>query len=128
MSPGYVLDASALLAALHDEPGGDEILASTGGWAMSSVNWSEVLQKSAARNVDTKGLREDLEALGLEIAPFTAQDAETAAQLWPKTRSGGLSLADRACLALGKRLQVPVLTADKAWAKFKIGVQIQVIR
>ena len=112
---GTVLDASALLAYLHDEPGADAVDAVLAESLMSTVNWSEVVQKSLERGVDTQGLREDVEALGLRIEAFTGEDAECAARLWPATRKLGLSLGDRACLALGRRLRVPVLTADRAW-------------
>lgn len=79
MEHGVVLDASALLAWLHDEPGGDQVEALLEVAVMSAVNWSEVLQKSVARGVAVEGLREDLEALGLQIEPFTIRDAEIAA-------------------------------------------------
>jgi len=62
-----------------------------------------------------QGLREDVEALGVRIEVFTAEDAECAARLWPATRALGLSLGDRACLALGRRVGAPVLTTDRAW-------------
>jgi len=121
-----VLDASALLAWLHDEPGGDQVEALLEVAVMSAVNWSEVLQKSVARGVAVEGLREDLEALGLQIEPFTIRDAEIAAGLWEQTRPLGLSLADRACLALGLRLGWPVVTADRAWQA--LGSQVRLIR
>ena len=74
--------------------------------AISSLNWSEVLQKSLAHGVEISGLRADMEALGLRILPFDATDAELAARLG--SPGSGLSLADRACLALGFRHGVPV--------------------
>jgi len=112
---GVVLDASALLAFLHDEPGADTVDAVLAEGLMSSVNWSEVAQKSLARGVDIHGLREDVEALGVRIEAFTVEDAECAARLWPVTRAPGLSLGDRACLALGRRVGAPVLTTDRVW-------------
>jgi len=121
-----VLDASALLAFLHEEPGAERV--ELEGSAISAVNWSEVLSKCLARGVPTEGLREDLEALGLSIEPFTLQDAELAATLWPQVRSLGLSLGDRACLALGLRLGLPVITADRAWKGLRLGIEIRVIR
>jgi PIN domain nuclease of toxin-antitoxin system len=124
----YVLDASALLAALHEEVGSDIVTPLIGDSVMSSVNWSEVMQKSLARRVDVAGLRNDLQALGFMIVPFTREDAEITAALWSDTRKLGLSLADRACLALGKRLKLSVLTADRVWSKVVIGMPIRVIR
>lgn len=121
-----VLDASALLAWLQSEPGGELVEEKLAVGAISSLNWSEVLQKSLAHGIDVTGLRQDLEALGLVIMPFDADDAEQAARLW--SQGSGLSLADRACLALGLRLGAPVLTADRLWARVSLEVAVQVIR
>lgn len=125
---GCVLDASALLAALHDEPGGDLVEQELEHAVISSVNWSEVLYKSLAQGVKIEGLREDLEVLGLSIEPFTPEDAEIAAELWSQAGSLGLSLGDRACLALALRLGLPVLTADRAWKKLNLPIEIRAIR
>lgn len=122
------LDASALLAYLHDEPGADKVDAVIGDSLISTVNWSEVVQKSLSRGIATEGLREDIEILGVSIEIFTLEDAECAASLWSITRTFGLSLGDRACLAFAIRKQVPVLTADRAWlnlaSTLKIDIQI----
>jgi ribonuclease VapC len=127
---GVVLDASALLAYFHDEPGADTVDAVLAESFMSTVNWSEVVQKSLARGVDTQGLREDVEALGVRVEAFTAEDAECAARLWPATRALGLSLGDRACLALGRRVGFPVLTTDRAWLDLAepLGLAIRNVR
>ena len=121
-----ILDASALLAWLQDEPGAAAVETGLGDGAISSLNWSEVLQKALAHNVDITGLREDLEALGMLILPFDADDAEQAARLW--SPGSGLSLADRACLALGLRYDLPVWTADRTWTRTALGVTVQVRR
>jgi len=123
-----VLDASALLAALLHEPGSEGVKARWPESALSTVNLAEVLQRSFARGLDTLGLVEDLEASGIEIMPFSPDDAETTANLWPQTRRFGLSLADRACLTLAMRLGVPAMTADRAWSQLQIGIDIQLIR
>lgn len=123
-----MLDASALLAMLHGEPGSDAVEAQIGRAVMSSVNWSEVVQKSLARGADVEGMREDAEAIGLAIVAFDADEAEAAARLWPATKEAGLSLGDRACIALAHRLDLPALTADKTWGELTIDVRIQVIR
>ena len=120
-----VLDASALLAWLQDEPGAGVVEAELAGSAISSLNWSEVLQKSLAHGVDVTGLRADMEALGLAILPFDAGDAEQAAQLW--SPDSGLSLADRACLALGLRHAVPVWTADRLWTQTALGATVYLL-
>jgi ribonuclease VapC len=123
-----VLDASALLALLHSEPGAEIVEEALERAAISSVNWSEVHQRWISRGVDVTGLRADTEALGLEIVPFTAEDAESAGELWAPTRHLGLSLGDRACLGLARRLALPVLTADRAWLDLELGIQVTTIR
>lgn len=123
-----VLDASAMLVALHGEPGEETVRAVLGRSIISSVNWSEVVQKSLARDAGVDGMRADLQALGLRVVPFTAEEAEVAAALWPKTRSHGLALGDRACLALGLRTGLPVLTTDKVWRNLRVGVTIRLVR
>ena len=122
------MDASALLALLHAEPGADAVEAAIDRAAISTVNWSEVCQRSVARGVETSGLRGEIEALGLEIVPFSAEDAEEAASLWPRSRDLGLSLGDRACLALATRLRRAALTADRSWLALELDVEIRPIR
>ena len=123
-----VLDASALLAWLQDEPGAERVDAILNEAVMSTVNWAEVCQKSLAHDVDTTNLREDLELLGMRIEPFTIRQAEIAAELWQRTRSAGLSLGDRACLALAAEEKHPVLTTDKVWTELGLDFEIQAIR
>ncbi|MBI4779706.1 MAG: type II toxin-antitoxin system VapC family toxin [Oscillatoriophycideae cyanobacterium NC_groundwater_1537_Pr4_S-0.65um_50_18] len=123
-----VLDASALLAYLQDEPGGAAIEGVLAEAVMSSANWAEVVQKSLAAGVVVEGMREDLEALGLEIVSFTPEDGEMAGRLWLQTRQAGLSLGDRACLSVGMRLDVPVLTCDRIWTTIGLALDVQVIR
>jgi PIN domain nuclease of toxin-antitoxin system len=123
-----VLDASALLAYLQDEPGNETIEPMLDESAISSVNWAEVVQKSVAGGVEVDGLREDVEALGVSVLPFTAEEAETTGRLWLETRSAGLSLGDRACLSVGIRLGVPVLTTDQVWGTLNLPVTVHVMR
>ena len=99
-----VLDASALLALLCDEPGAETVADEAERAAISAVNWSEVCHRHLARGISLEGLRDDAEAVGLRIVPFGADDAAQSAGLWPTTRDRGLSLGDRACLALALRL------------------------
>ncbi len=108
-----VIDSSAVLAYLLGEPGADGVRAAlTDGAIMSAVNWSEVAQK--VRRVDGwEATRSLLLSYPLHIAPIAVDDAEAAAALW--TPGSPLSLADRFCLALGARLELPVLSADRAW-------------
>lgn len=123
-----VLDASALLAYLQEEPGSEAVAAVLAESVISSVNWAEVVQKSLAASVVVEGMGDDLEALGMTIYSFTPEDAEVAGRLWQQTRQFGLSLGDRACLSLGLRLRVPVLTAEKAWANLGLTLEVRVIR
>ena len=123
-----VLDASALLAMLQDEPGGDVVQELLETAAISSVSWSEVIQKALDRRMEIEGLRHDLEALGLEILPFTAVLAETTAQLRSATRQAGLSLGDRCCLALAAVLGLPAITADRIWPDLGLPIKIRVVR
>lgn len=124
----HVIDASALLAYLHDEPGASRVGACLDGSLISSVNLSEVMQKARQFGADTTGLDEDLIELGVRIEPFSVQHALIAAELWQTTRASGLSLADRACLALALEQKAPVLTADRAWGEITLPVVVQVIR
>jgi ribonuclease VapC len=126
--PDHVLDASALLAFLQKEPGNARVDAVLETSCISAANWSEVVQKSAARGVDIEALKAMLSAAQLSIVDLTSADAEAAAVLWPGTRHLGLSLADRCCLATAQRLRTTVLTADVAWRGLEIGVPIEAIR
>lgn len=124
----WVLDSSALLAMLQSEPGGDFVQELLEASLMSTVNWSEVVQKALDRQVETAGLREDVEALGLEIVPFTPEQAERTAHLRSQTRQFGLSLGDRACLALAAERRLPAVTADRVWSSVEIGINIRAVR
>jgi ribonuclease VapC len=123
-----VLDASALLAFLHDEPGGENVSPVLEDARVSAVNWSEVLQKSLQRDVDIAGMRQEFTDVGVRFESFTPQQAETAAWLCSHTRNHGLSLADRACLALAIDKGLPVITADRAWGRLNLDIEIRVIR
>ncbi|MCY4221118.1 MAG: type II toxin-antitoxin system VapC family toxin [Thiotrichales bacterium] len=123
-----VLDASALLAYLQSEPGGERVREVLAQSVMSSVNWSEVIGKARDDGVDTRGLREDLTSLGLAIEPFSAEQAEIAGRIRERTRAFGLSLGDRACLALGSDRGEAVYTADRAWLQPALGIEVEAIR
>ncbi|MDO8689430.1 MAG: type II toxin-antitoxin system VapC family toxin [Dehalococcoidia bacterium] len=126
--PLVVLDASALMALLHQEPGAEAVEQALSTAIMSSVNWCEVAQKRVQRGLPVEPLRVDLVELGLEILPFTVEEAEAAAGMYQATRSFGLSLGDRACLALAQRLGAPAMTADRRWADVHLGVEVRLIR
>lgn len=129
-----VLDASAFLAYLGNEAGADVVAdAIAGGATISTVNLAEALSTLAARGRDPAAVAAELTDRGLldgaiTVEPFIAADSVEAARLRPLTRSVGLSLADRACLALARRLSVRVLTADQAWSGLDLGVDVEAIR
>jgi len=121
-----VLDASALLALLQREPGGEAVELS--GAVMNSVNFAEVVQKSVVRRRPVDTLLQELALLGLSITPFSPQEAQLAGELYLKTKSHGLSLADRACLATAQLLGAVAVTADRHWLEVPHDVQVRSIR
>lgn len=127
-----VLDASALLAYLNDEPGAPLVKAAIAETAfISAVNWAEVLSKIVDIGKDLDKFSSECRTLvgsGIEVVSFADYDAMLAARLRSATKGLGLSLGDRACLALAKKLHLPVLTADRSWKKLKIAVEIEAIR
>ena len=124
----FVLDASALLVYLQRESGYERVReALAQGAAMSTVNLAEVYAKAVDRNLPLGEIAGRLEALGLNVVSFTNEDARESAMLYPKARRLGLSLGDRACLALGVRLGLPILSADRAWKGFP-GVSLEMVR
>lgn len=123
-----VLDASALLAYLQREPGAGSVRAILGNAIMSTVNWTEVVQKAAGSESEAAELLGDLESLGLVLAPFSASQASIAGSLREPTQEFGLSLGDRACLALAIENGETILTADRIWERLSLGVGIEVIR
>ena len=132
--PSAVLDASALLAYLRDEEGADLVGdAIAGGASISTVNLAEVLSRAADRGGDPNRLVRQMTERGLldgaiSVEPLTTGDAVEIARLRPLTRAQGLSLGDRACLALAHRLRLPALTADTAWSDFDLDVELRQIR
>jgi ribonuclease VapC len=124
---GYVLDASAVLAMLGREPGGDVVASVLLVAAISTVNWSEIRQKCRAHDIDPEGLQEDLEGLGITFIPFGIEEAKVTADLWHRG-ARHLSFADRACLATAVVQDVPALTADREWRHLDLDVGVELIR
>ena len=124
-----VLDASALLAVLNREPGADKLTSRLLSNATSStVNLAEVQSKLVSRGISSNDAWEATLSPIREAAAFTAEHTRIAGSLIAQTRALGLSLGDRACLALGLALKAPVYTADKSWKNLKLAVRIHVIR
>jgi ribonuclease VapC len=132
--PASVLDASALLAWLQGEQGADLVIeALAAGTVISVFNWVEALSKVADTGHNPETLVAELARLGfdretLPIEGVTDADAMEIARLRPLTRTHGLSICDRACLALAERLALPVVTADREWVSLDLGVTVTLIR
>jgi PIN domain nuclease of toxin-antitoxin system len=125
-----VLDASAILALLLEEPGASSVTAVLDDAAVSTVNLAEVVGQYARRGIPEAGIRAMLAQFSIQIVPFDEALAFAAGSLVPKTSSAGLSLGDRACLALARRLGAKALTADRSWSRIAaaVGVEVEVIR
>lgn len=125
----FVLDASAVLALLGRERGWEEVeRAITAGAVISTVNIAEVVSKLNDAGMPETALSQVLDLLHLEIVDFNRTLAHQTGMLRTQTKHMGLSLGDRACLALARVRNVPALTTDRVWEKLEIDVTIQLIR
>lgn len=124
------LDTSALLALMLGEPGAEEVRAVLPGALLSAVNLAELVSKLAERSMPAPLVQDAVEALGVVCVPFDTEQALVAGALRPTTRALGLSLGDRACLALAHARDVPALTSDTAWRAIPhtLGVTVRTIR
>lgn len=123
-----VLDASAVLAYVQREPGAEAAAVHLTGGLISAVNYAEVLKK-AIQNNGSAALTASLLGLAhIHVVPFDQEQASKTAELWPMVKTLGLSLGDRACLALGLLRNATVLTADRRMAEAKISVRVKLIR
>lgn len=125
---GYVLDASALLAAMLGEAGAEVVETHFAQACISAVNLSEVVAKLAERGVPAASIHESLSDLDLDVRDFDTAQALRAGDLRNATRSLGLSLGDRACLALAGELKATAITTDAAWAGIDLGIAIELAR
>lgn len=123
-----VADASAILAALKREPFSNVDPRRLVGSTISAVNVCEVLSKLHDDGLTHAQADEAISTMDLRVVPFDGPQARIAARLRSITRHAGLSLGDRACLALGDRLGYSVVTADRVWASLNVGVEIVLIR
>ncbi|MGV1684021.1 type II toxin-antitoxin system VapC family toxin [Sphingopyxis sp. NJF-3] len=126
----FTLDASAILAVLFDEPGGDHVFAHLNGSEISAVNLSEVYATLLDGGMDFDKAREIIAPLPMRIRSFREEHSWQVAQLRPLTKPFGLSLGDRACITQAMFNELPVLTADRRMesAKSLLGVDIRLIR
>lgn len=123
-----VLDASALLAFVTGEPGGEIVADAIGDAVISTVNFAEVVTKLVDRGASVDGARDVLGIAEYGIVEFDRGQAEATGALIAKTRKRGLSLGDRACLALAQRERIPALTADQGWADLDVDVDVRLFR
>jgi len=124
-----VVDSSVLLAVIHQERGSEQITPEFLTRAIiSTVNLAEVQSKLVTSGWPPDAAWADATGSVREVIPFTTEHARAAGNLIAETRGFGLSLGDRACLALGLALHAPVYTADRSWKRLKLGVKIHAIR
>ena len=123
-----VLDASALLALMNDEPGAISVKEALPEAVISAVNLAEVVTKLVDGGMPAAQIFNDLGELNLSDVPFDVQRALATGLLRAATRSSGLSLGDRACLSLALQLACPVITSDRAWTQLDLGVDVRLAR
>jgi ribonuclease VapC len=121
-----VLDASALIALMLREPGAEKVETILNDSAVSAVNLAEVVGFLARNGAAAPVIRQMIDAVESEVVPFDAELAFAAGLLVPATRAAGLSLGDRACLALARRLGVKALTSDTAWPRIAAAVRVEI--
>jgi ribonuclease VapC len=123
-----VLDASVVLAHINGEPGADAIGQLAEDALISAVNLAEVYTKLAEHGLSTTDARLIIDRYAFEIVPFDEALARQTGAMRSTTRRLGLSLGDRACLALAQREALPALTADRSWSKLNLGVDVRIVR
>jgi PIN domain nuclease of toxin-antitoxin system len=123
-----VLDASVVLAAVFKERGHEAVLELTGVPLVSTVNVAEVRTRLADKGLDRSAIDAALGFVRMAFVDFTVDHAAISADLRASTRSAGLSLGDRACLALAQERGAVALTADRAWSNVGTPVEVRVVR
>lgn len=123
-----VLDASAVLALLFDEPGAEAVAAVVAdGATISAINLAEVATVLIRNRRDLDATLGPVRAV-VAVEPFTDEDALAVAALYPAVSAKGLSLGDRTCLALAQRLDAPAVTAEQAWTELPLDIAVHLIR
>ena len=128
MNRKYVLDASALLCLLQSEPGADRVARALPNSVIGAVNFSEVVGKLVEAGVEEREIDSFVDTLQLKVVPFNQEQARLAGLLRIATRRFGLSLGDRACLALASLHDAVALTCEKSWMKIEAACVVELIR
>ena len=125
-----VIDASAILAAILGEAGGDLVFDLLDESIVSTVNVAEVYTYAAINDLPTDAIDAFFADTGIEVVPFDQAQAVATGGLVSHTRKAGLSLGDRSCLALAKLRRAAVLTADRPWHQVAdaVGLTITLLR
>ncbi|CAN5641338.1 PIN domain-containing protein [soil metagenome] len=124
----YVIDASVLLAVMLGESGADEAMPYLKTGVMSAVNLAEVHSRVVKGGFSSENAWEMARSLISEVIEFDQEQARLTGDLILKTKEYGLSLGDRACIALGIVLGEAVCTTDRIWKNLKVGPKVYVIR
>ena len=123
-----VLDSSALVAVFFNETGANKVLPHMNKAIICSVNMAEVVHVMMRKGQSFEQAQSLFSALNIEVAAFDARLGFLSSQISAVTDKKGLSLGDRACLALGLAQKLPILTADTAWKDLDLGADIKIIR
>jgi len=123
-----ILDASAVLTLLNAETGADKVASFIPGAVINTVNLSEVIAKLSENGMPEKAISKAIRMLGLKVVVFDEKTAYNAGMIRKETKYKGLSFGDRACLASGILMNLPVITADRNWQEIHLPVEIRVIR
>ena len=125
---GVVLDASAVLAVINAEPGAEHVVELLDGALLCAVNHAEVMTKLAEKGISRDLARSTVLKIGIQVVEFGIDLADRTGELRPQTRHLGLSLADRACLALAEREGVAAVTGDRKWSKLGLEIDVRLFR
>jgi len=124
----FVVDTSAVLAILFEEPGADVALAAIRNALITTVNLTEVLTRCVDKHLSVDVTEDFLTSHGIQFVDFGYDLARAAAALRAATKARGLSLGDRACIALAMREKATILTADRVWSTLDLPCKIELIR
>lgn len=127
-SPRYVIDASALLCVLFDEPGAAYVAERMSGALVSAVNYHEVIAKLVDRGTPVEQIVTLLSDLDFDVVPVDRHQAELAGLMRTTTADAGLSLGDRSCLALALVRRATALTTDRAWQDMELEILVELVR